>query len=479
MVDSRITTEESRPGGHPGPSRRGPSVDLVFDRRMAAWLGLWMVNDWLLKPWLGAGPLGIVTGKLSDVAALIVLSVCLAGVLPAVGLTGRTVRASALALPAMALIGLKTSTTVAAGYVALLETATGRPHQVVVDPSDLLALLALVEAARIIGRPRPMTWPNRRRSPVARAAVGGLVAVVATASSFDYDDYDNLTIADGEVVVHNNVEGDGSLVLNPTTGDWTRYPHRVDFGSKTTELCTADEPVICVRRSGQPMGNAIQESTDGGQSWQTVWQVDGSESWVRHRAGAEGDLEVSDMVETADGRIVVAVRHLLPVVRTPDGVWSPSVAELRTFPLLALATVLPGLVAGLTGAAMFGATGRKRWIPLVVVGVATIWLTPAIHSLSLAGFAVAPAALLCTAVAAVAWPLALWWHRRRFVLFIPLLALVAAAVAVAPLGLWATGFGRWTPSLGLAVAVATAAVAAMGWVAGGREPPNFGTPATR
>jgi len=109
-------------------------------------LAVLVVNDHLLK---GAGILpGIVTGKLSDLAGLVVAPVLVAAVLGARSVRGRAAAFAAVAVPFAA---IKLSAAAANALVAAA-AVVGLRFRIWQDPTDLLAFVALYPAWRLASR---------------------------------------------------------------------------------------------------------------------------------------------------------------------------------------------------------------------------------------------------------------------------------------------------------------------------------------
>ena len=149
-----------------------PLGEAVHPVALAA-VALLAVNDWVLKPRLGATIAGAVTGKLSDVAGLVfapvVLSAAIGLVLHAAARLGaridpslsrRRLIACTIAIGA-GFAAVKLDPVAARALVAVL--AHVRPAAIVLDPSDLLCLPALA-VAWWIGR------DELRRVPLGRPA---------------------------------------------------------------------------------------------------------------------------------------------------------------------------------------------------------------------------------------------------------------------------------------------------------------------
>jgi len=140
------------------------------------WLGalaLLFFNDHLFK---GSGFLpGVVTGKLSDIAGLVVAPALLATLLR---LRGRASWLACHLAIGLVFAGIKLSPSAAAGFEALMALGPF-PWRITVDPTDLLALPALFVSWRL--GLVAMTRPVDLARPVAQVAWGaGLLTSMAT-----------------------------------------------------------------------------------------------------------------------------------------------------------------------------------------------------------------------------------------------------------------------------------------------------------
>jgi len=140
---------------------------------------------------------------------------------------------------------------------------------------------------------------------------------------------------------------------NPADGaESTDQPAPVQL-DQVREACLDDG--TCIRL--EP-GATIVESSDGFETERTVWSVRSGESWLDPTHGADGVravAEVYDILVMPDQTVRVAAGDLGVLVRSVDGKWSPSEADLRTLSKgLLIALALAGLLVTLMGA-MLGA----------------------------------------------------------------------------------------------------------------------------
>jgi hypothetical protein len=189
-----------------------------------------VVNDHLLK---GAGVLpGWLTGKLSDVAGLIVAPVLLAALLGA----GRRARLVAMAAVGGVFTAIKLSAA-AAWAACQLTAAFGVPWQIWCDATDLLALPVL-GVAWLIGA-RPCHAPSNARPRLERAGVllGGLACM---ATSQAYTELRTAVFLENRTYFEQRVEIYRAPVLDCTTLGDPRAA--LDASQFTFEACHLIEP---------------------------------------------------------------------------------------------------------------------------------------------------------------------------------------------------------------------------------------------
>ena len=331
-------------GGRRGGLRR-PMGD--EPRAALRWLGapatvlalaVLALNDHVLKQ---AVP-GVVTGKLSDVAGLFVAPPLLAVVLALL----RVRRPEHVSLVATA-VGFTLVKTTTWG----VETANtvwswgGWPTQILRDPTDLVALPALLLAARVAGTERGREPGLRRRAGLALGTLVLPFAVVATAATscstplglqdvgVVRGDFSGAPSgSENRLVVplsygRASIDADGRLTaLNDL--DEARVP---DLGPALEVACSTETPRLCWRRAPGTREPWVEASTDGGTTWTTDYRMPARQlEQVREAAGdgcgddlppvSPNDLAVLD---TPQGPLVgVASGRAGLLLRDPDGTWT-------------------------------------------------------------------------------------------------------------------------------------------------------------
>ncbi|WP_051366867.1 hypothetical protein [Hamadaea tsunoensis] len=255
-------------------------------------LGLLILNDHVLK----ARFPGPVTGKLSDVAGLIVAPALLAAVF--------RLAAGPSVLVVGTLFTIVKISGYAAGTVAAVWSAFAGPAVIVADPTDLLALPALVYAYSL-GR-RANRGPDLRVALVLPVAVLGLLA----SARADVPEATQVGVVGGEIV------GQIGPVTTVATADgvhWREVPEeelsRVWLSQDWSVHRAVESAAEPGRRYRPDAGLGVQESLGGGE-WRTIWHVtDGRRDFL-----ARAYATSPDQVVTADvavmgvgaGRVVVA-----------------------------------------------------------------------------------------------------------------------------------------------------------------------------
>lgn len=193
-----------------------PAATWVHQPVWWAALTVLVVNDHVLK---GAGLLpGWLTGKLSDFAGLVVAPVVAVSVLRA---RSTAIRATLFLCVAFSFVALKVSPAAAEWLERILRTI-GLPSRIWVDPTDLVALAALLLSWRLV-QAEPRTGPKRRELVERVAIVLAGAACMATTSG---------------------PSGYASLyVLNATRQPVVVAIHRADAAACEALDSTAEEPL--------------------------------------------------------------------------------------------------------------------------------------------------------------------------------------------------------------------------------------------
>ncbi|MCD0450516.1 hypothetical protein LO762_15150 [Actinocorallia sp. API 0066] len=255
------------------------------------------VNDHLLK---AAFP-GVVTGKLSDVAGLVLAPALLALCLGLLGWNGSRAAAFAVAVTGVGFTLAKATDTGAAVASHAWAAVVG-PSLVRADPTDLLALPALALSWFVHLRTRDA---GARWTRAARVALAVPFVVLATAAT-SVDDR-SVTAAqavpvNGEIIVG----GGGGYVATEDGFTWrwvsTEQAYAALAGTPPPD-CLPSDPAHCYRVV--PHRLAVQETTDG-HVWKTVWEISpGRADFLRR--------------ENAVGRDPAMFSHSLAVLEHPDG----------------------------------------------------------------------------------------------------------------------------------------------------------------
>lgn len=301
-------------------------------------LAVLALNDHVLKQ---AAP-GMVTGKLSDVAGMLVAPPLLATALALL----RVPRPAQVALVATAVgFSLAKSTEWGVDTANALWSVVW-PTEMLRDPTDLVALPALLLAAWVARSQRVRAARGRRSLGLALGALALPFAVVATAATSPCYTPEGLrdvgvvrgdfsgppSGAENRLVVALSyravsIDADGRLG-NLSGVDEARVR---DTGPALDEACSTAAPRQCWRRAPGTKEPWMETSTDGGASWSTDYRMPAQElAQVRDAAGegckdepppvAPRDVSVLD---TPRGPLVaVAAGRAGLLLRDPDGTWT-------------------------------------------------------------------------------------------------------------------------------------------------------------
>ncbi|WP_051759825.1 hypothetical protein [Herbidospora cretacea] len=421
-----------------------------------------VVNDHVLK---AAWP-GFVTGKLSDVAGLVLFPALL-------DLVVRRAKVS-IAVTGVGFTLVKTTAT-GAWLASEAWTAVWGPSRVLADPTDLLALPALWVA----------WWAYRHPVSVHKAVVFLVVppAVLAVAAT-------SAAPIDWPYEAH-NVESDGDEIVVHTSGGYGYGGDRIAYRTRdgvtwhkwivleepepVTRACLTD---VCYRIT--PGRLRVDEGRDG--RWTTVWQIPDK---VRDRL-ARSDPEIPYHGGEPVGAVSVAVTERLVVAANgtdgialrdaqgtwhrlglgPDGFAATLAAPLTTpgrydvlddVAVAALAAALLAVFTGtrhplaLIGGALmvaglrFGLGMAESWGPLALVNGMLLWL---------------PGGGL------VAWGVTLAAPPARLAAVTVASGLLGGLVVLGPYAAWSHGWPDFYAQAGDLARVAFILIATAGAVAG-------------
>ncbi len=350
----------------------------LLDRRFLGALILLIANDrWFKAQWPG-----FVTGKLSDVVGPVVAAVLGAVMLERlVGERGQKLHVP-IACGAVGILMLTIKTSAAgAGFVESVLGLSGTAQSIVVDPTDLIGLAALAVVPAIVRDPRPIAESETVKMVVLAT---GAFACVAT-SETQNPDYDAIAVqGDTITILESTLEESGRLVSIDGGETWTYEsffePSSVAEGSEgipvelntAQSLCLSNDESICVRSAE---GFALDESRDGGRTWERVYEVEPGAHLARQTFSEFADLTqgAGALAELEDGSVVAIMGQLQPAVRSPDGEWSPDVGSYRTPGPFVVAVVMLGAIVLTSGAILFAVRRQVVGI-LTVIGALPIGL---------------------------------------------------------------------------------------------------------
>ncbi|GAA3000659.1 hypothetical protein [Streptosporangium longisporum] len=381
------------------------------------------VNDHVLKAlWPG-----LLTGKLSDVAGLLVAPPVLTLALVLMSMPVLALLRAGSLLPALTRVAAPVATVVTgAGFTAVKVTQEGAefasrvwstvaiPSRMLADPTDLLALPAL-GAAWLIWRRCGEDRPVRRFRALVVVPVA-LVGVTATSPVPPPVAVDGVFARDGiiTVTVDNGTElssrdgghswtvspargsGSGEPVPSATPHPGSTVPAPSPRPGTATRACLPDDPLHCYRVD--PPRLAVHETLDGGDGWNTVWAIsEGRQDALRRKAeedprvGWRGSTAIAvqpvpggHVVVAANGHDGIALRDTRGNWRRlglSDGGFSPEAAPSLTAPRVDLRAerqtgVLAGLLCFMVGVTMARRHGQgPAGVPAYVLVSVTYLIT--------------------------------------------------------------------------------------------------------
>ncbi|GEL94132.1 hypothetical protein [Cellulomonas composti] len=440
-----------------------------------------VLNDHLLKRVYGTWW----TGKLSDVAGL-VLAPALVGVALAAARSWRgsahRARPDVVADVATIVVGVAfvvvKITALGAATASAAWTAVAGPSVVLRDPTDLLALPALV-LGWVVAR-SSATHPHDRATRRWPLVLPLAVLATAATSSMGAPGTMSVDVTDGVLVVGTGWSEQATSLFSTTDAEtWTdlgyveHTPEPTDSGSPlptsdpaAATACVPDEPDVCYRAT-QPETLGVSRSDDGGRTWEPEWSLTDEElSALTARLTDSEPIETLDVavLPTAAGYRVYAANGGDGLAeRDEDGTWTrlgqpylgdgpaplPGEAVVRTYPV-PLAVLFGALVATIA-TAVIALPARRR-----LEDGRTIAIAPGVV-----------AALLALVAVLLDFRLASFGSEIGYTIFgqaVVVLALVGAVV----LGLVAIALAGRTLGVGVALGALVGVVTAMviAWLPG-------------
>jgi hypothetical protein len=265
------------------------------------------------------------TGKIGDFAWLIfapfLVAAILAWLLPRhLKRRDEVVGHGSIILIALIFAFAKTVPAFHALTIRVLETLAGWPNILRMDPTDLVALPALLIAWLIWERSAGRSLHLPKRGWVLLP-----LAVLATMADSPMPDYGvcGVKVVGSAIATIRFISRDGGLTWQDSDGNYG------DFCNVTVETSAwqlTDPTDERVRYLFTP-GISIKRSSDGGQSWTTELNLVGDDARLNYFQKT-GRLRYSQaagpfnaVLHQPTGNIVAAMGHEGVLVRTPDGVW--------------------------------------------------------------------------------------------------------------------------------------------------------------
>ena len=476
-------------------------------------VALLLLNDHVLKR---AVPSAL-TGKLSDFAGLFFFPFLLAAL---AGLAARPANRCASQAPvafaffatAVVFALVKVDPAAHALAVRTLGVVIGAPVSIVRDPTDLIALIALLPAWAL-WRSSTVRGPGPS-SPRALLGLGlASLASLATAPCIPVLPVERLVVYEGSAYALIFPESpEGSVFRSESGTGWTGLatadvPKQVlALASAPVDLpktvCVPQQERTCYRAAGE---ESLQATSDGGATWQTVWRSPAARRSYMQRVadrhgqpiacGKEIDLRAMDVAVLGvgpDHLAVVALGNEGVLVGRADGDWShagigsaqptPDRGGMQDLmsPWLVFEETLVALLAAAAAALYFSSVAWRRyrvpesqggpkrsdlpWKTGVVVTLLIAVLMFALNVETLIPYAFVPV------VGFAAWTVILWtgWLQTLEGTRAPRATWTALGLSI--LGSLAVGLALWLPfalwTLGTIAAYPAALLVALGGATG-------------
>jgi hypothetical protein len=452
-----------------------------------------VINDHLLKFYCPS----MLTGKLSDFAGLFFFPFLLAAILSifmeGLGLKSHKIGGLAFWVTALGFTLIKIHPASNALVEQALTPLLGMVR-ISRDPTDLIALSILWPAWRLwlhVERPLPSKFPERlAHTSLIVAAIASIASICAP-----YPTVERLVV-DGHIVYTQSISNYHSTSEDGMT--WEQYPNTQlpDYIQQAFQeevqlpliLCMPDDQQSCYRISGEEI---VEETIDGGETWDIVWQVPfGRRHFIDRLAessiftcGKDIDLGPYDMVLLeVDGtqRLIIAMGNEGVLVRSEEGEFSRHrIGQARPTPYAKLSiepifneTLILSLISLIT---LLGFSfdawnkllkvepperqrkGLRTWFAIFAIIVFLLGASTAYIMVFVAGLIVLPIFYLLILIML----LATWFCVKRavqrsqvvrnLIMMTFILAILAFLAGWLPLILWTIG---WIPIYGLSLGIA-------------------------
>jgi hypothetical protein len=308
-------------------------------------IGLLIVNDHILKRLFPSA----LTGKLSDFAGLFFFPFLLGVLLQVVfRLTARWALLAGIFSSALVFSALKLLPQVNSTAHHLLENLLGLPVQIILDPTDLIALLVFFPAWWLwvhMGK-KPAGSQSPGRLAYAALVVGSLAAMATShplgpAKAYRVHSDGNLIYVgvghyhridkviesmDGGNIWKTSREFlDGSLRL-PVGGEQLAQDLFAEPVASPLVICNPTNTENCYRISGT---DVVENSNDGGRSWEIAWQIPSgridfmnrAHSYPFHDSPDDHFFDMAFGLEDGDTVLYLAMGNEGIIKLFPDGNW--------------------------------------------------------------------------------------------------------------------------------------------------------------
>lgn len=347
----------------------GSATDSLRDPVFLTAVAALLFNDLLLKTqWPGP-----VSGKLSDFAGIVVFPVAMIAFLRRVARNPRP--GVVLGVVCAWFIGLQVVPAVDLAHQAVLSSVMPWDVSNTMDPTDLVALMMVPLAHRVLVAPRPITLGLGARRAVTAVLILSCVADTGPPSGTlgppNVNDAGQVEVGQGgdfEMPSGTRLDVGGSLgtVVVRETGD----------APGLREACLRSNADHCFRLGEGVF--AIEETVDGGRSWAESWGVREDRFLLREQGNSflYYDEDERGIAVLPDDSVVVTT-SIGPIVHwTAAQGWSPSPTSLRLqfWPYFLIATAFSA------SAALFALLRRRLLFSLFgsVVGLVAAMATVAI-----------------------------------------------------------------------------------------------------